>query len=350
MLVKKKFTCSNIDLESVIAFLNENEGNHLAHLIFLKDKKIYMTSNQQVMIVYQKIGNKFIVLGDPLGKKEYLVDAIKEFEHFCSLQKHIPVYYQISAKFLSYYHDIGYRFFKLGEEAIVDLDKFTVEGKKGAKLRTERNKFIKQGYQFKVSNPPHSVELIEELRNVSNSWLDNRKEKGFSVSFFSEEYVSQYPVSILQNAKGELIAFATLVSDYKNGRKTVIIDLMRHISTKPNGTMDMLFLSILFWAKEKGYSMCSLGMAPLSNVGTHFASFKKEKLAHLLFLYGSVFYKFQGLKNYKSKFANVWEPKYLAYRHSFLMRVVLQLFLVIHRNKLDLASVALKVTKKKKAG
>lgn len=349
MLTQKMFACSNIDLENAMTFLKENEGNHLAHLVFLKDKEIYMASNQQVMIVYRKKGKKFIVLGDPVGKKEFLAAAIEEFEHFCSLQNGTPVYYQISPKHLSYYRDAGYRFFKLGEEAIVDLDKFTIEGKSGAKLRTERNKFVKKGYQFKVLNPPHSAELLEELRNISNSWLDKRKEKSFSVSFFCEEYVSRFPVCLLQNAKGELIAFATLARDYKDGQKTVIIDLMRHISVKPNGTMDMLFISILLWAKKKGYSMCSLGMAPLSNVGTHFASPKKERLARLLFLYGNALYKFQGLKKFKSKFANVWEPKYLVYRHSFFT-IVLQLFLVIHRSKFELGSAARKVTVRKKVG
>jgi phosphatidylglycerol lysyltransferase len=351
MLAKKELSCSDIDLETIIPFLKENGGNHVSHLIFLRDKRIYMTANRKVMIPYQKVGNKFVVLGDPIGKKEHLANAIKEFEHFSASSGHIPIYYQISPAFLSYYHEVGYRFFKLGEEAIVNLKDFTLDGKKGAKLRTRRNKFIKQGYQVKILTPPHSDEIMKELRQVSDSWLSNREEKCFSVSFFCEQYVSRFPVSILQNSEGRIIAFATLASDYVNGNSTLIIDLMRHVAERPHGAMDMLFLSILFWAKENGYKRCSLGMAPLSNVGTHSSAFMNEKLARLVFRYGNLFYKFQGLREYKSKFANGWEPKYLAYKKSPLMVVMIQLLLLVHRNKFKLDSVAQKISyKKRKAG
>jgi phosphatidylglycerol lysyltransferase len=334
MLNSKKLSYSNIEFETVTNILEEYGGSHVSHLIYLKDKKIFITANHQVIITYQKIGNKLVVLGDPIGKKDALPNAILEFDQFCASNGYTAIYYQISPEFLSYYHEVGYRFFKLGEEAIVSLSSFNLDGKKGAKLRTRRNKFIKQGYQFNVLRPPYTDELLAELRKVSNSWLSNRKEKCFSVSFFSEEYVSQFPISILQNPEGEIIAFATLAIDEVNGHKTVAIDLMRHVSNKPHGTMDKLFISILFWAKENGYDRCSLGMAPLANVGTHSASFLHEKLARMVARYGDSFYSFHGLREYKGKFADRWEPKYLAYKKSPFIIVILQIFMLVHKRVL----------------
>jgi phosphatidylglycerol lysyltransferase len=349
--VDKKLSCSNADLETIAPILEEHGGSHAAHLIFLKDKRIYIAAEGNVVLSYQKIGKKFVVLGDPIGKRDEFANAIQEFESFSALSGHTPVYYQISADFLSHYHDMGYRFFKLGEEAVVNLADFTLEGKKGARLRTRRNKFVKQGYQFNVLRPPYSAELLDELREVSDSWLSNRKEKSFSVSFFCEQYVSRFPVSILQNPEGEIIAFATLASDRVNGGRLLTIDLMRHTADRPHGTMDMLFVSILFWAKENGYDRCSLGMAPLANVGTHPSSFFHEKAARFLFRHGDALYKFRGLHEYKGKFADRWEPKYLAYKKSVFAVVILQLFLLVHRNKFKLDSVSQKLPlKKRKAG
>lgn len=340
----KKLFNSNVDLEAVTPILDEYGGNHVSHLIFLNDKRIFISDNQQVIISYQKIGNKFVVLGDPIGKKAFLPDAIREFEHFSTSSGHTPIYYQISENLFSQYHEVGYRFFKLGEEAIVNLDHFNLDGKKGARLRTRRNKFIRNGYQFHVLKPPYSDELLEELRNISNSWLRNRGEKSFSVSFFCENYVSRFPVAILQSPEGDIIAFATLASDHVNHNHTVKIDLMRHIAEHPHGTMDMLFISILFWAKEKGYARCSLGMAPLANVGTHSSSFFHEKLARLVYRYGDAFYKFQGLQEYKKKFADIWEPKYLAYKKSLFMIVIIQLYLLVHKRTLTPKSVKKKIS------
>ncbi|MFS0638820.1 phosphatidylglycerol lysyltransferase domain-containing protein [Mesobacillus foraminis] len=93
---------------------------------------------------------------------------------------------------------------------------------------------------------------------------------------------------------------------------------MRKSSHSPHGTMDVLFIHIFNWAKEKGYHTCSLGMAPLSNVGKCKHSFLSEKLIRLAYLHGNSLYKFKGLKEFKSKFACTWEPKYLAYKTTFL--------------------------------
>ena len=327
--VNKRFSSAyeEFELKRIIPFLEEKGGNHLSHLILLQDKDVYWAQDGRVLIAYKKIGNKLVVLGDPIGEERPIQAAIAEFNEYSKSIGLTPVFYQTSPRFMHFYHDTGYRFLKLGEEAIVNLDKFTLEGKQGAKLRTSLNKFTRNSYTFKVINPPYSNDLLSELRVISDSWLGDQKEKGFSVVSFSEEYVSCFPIALLSDPEGNIVAFATLANDYK---KTMTIDLMRKSSDSPHGTMDVLFIHIFKWAKERGYQHCSLGMAPLAHVGDSPFSFKKEKLARVAFLHGNSFYKFKGLKEFKSKFACTWEPKYLAYKKSFLPIVVIQLLLLIN--------------------
>ncbi|WLR51338.1 phosphatidylglycerol lysyltransferase domain-containing protein [Bacillus tianshenii] len=315
-----------VDYREVATFLKQYDQHSSAHLIFLNDKQLYWAQEKRVLIAYRKIMNKLIVLGDPIGAASSIQAGIKEFKEYAEKHGCVPVFYQISPQYMQYYHDSGYRFFKLGEEGKVELPEFSIAGKKGAKLRTRKNKFERNGFQFKVIKPPYSGKLLAELKVVSDSWLDKRKEKGFSVSYFDKEYVSLFPVATLYNPEGKLIAFATLAGEGKN----ITIDLMRSLSNSPHGTMDMLFLSIFFWAKENGYQNCSLGVAPLANVGNCKFARTHEKFAHMLFLHGNFLYKFKGLKEYKEKFAHNWEPKYLAYKKSFLTFTVFQIFLLIH--------------------
>jgi phosphatidylglycerol lysyltransferase len=322
---------SDIDYDQVYDFLYRQGGNTTSHLIFLQDKEIFWAVRKRVLIAYKRIGNKFVVLGDPIGNKEDIKDAIVEFQHFSKSCGMKTIFYQINPSYMSLYHETGYKFFKLGEEAKIDLQQFSIDGKKGAKLRTRKNKFERKGYSFEVAMPPHSAHLLSELRSISNSWLDSRKEKGFSVGHFSEDYVSYFPVALLYNPEGDITAFATLAHDMNADTNTVTIDLMRHTKDREHGTMDMLFLSIFFWAKAKGYHWCSLGMSPLSNVGTFSHALWSEKIARLVFLYGGYFYKFKGLHEYKKKFASQWEPKYLAYRGSVLVVTIMQLILLIRK-------------------
>lgn len=319
-------------LDDVQAFIENNGGTHVSHLTFLNDKEVYRTKNNKVLFVYQLIGNKAIVLGDPIGKDEFIRDAIQEFQKYCKEWNKTPVYYQVSERFLLFYRNFHYKLFKLGEEAKLDLHEFSLAGKKGAKLRTRKNKFERNGYQFAVSFPPHNHELLETAEAISNCWLGERKEKGYSVGFFCKDYLSRFPIATLTNPDGKMIAFASLACDKQKQKKTFTVDLMRHTSDCPHGTMDFLFLSIFQWCKEQGYDWCSMGMSPLANVGTSKQAKMSEKLARIVFEHGDSFYKFKGLHEYKNKFTPQWESRYLVYKKSFLPFLFLQLILLIHQN------------------
>lgn len=319
-----------IHSDKLHAFLKEKGGNHVSHLIFLRDKQQFWTSDQSVLIMYKQVFDKLIVLGDPIGEEAHMKRAITEFNDYCKMKKVKPVFYQVTPKYMQYYHDSGYRFVKMGEEAVIKLDQFSLEGKKAGKFRNTISKFSKNGFTFSVAVPPHSDMLIAEIQEVSDSWLGSQKEKGFSVVSFCQKYVSHFPIALLRDHEGKITAFATLADDYK---QTLSIDLMRKAESSPPGAMDMLFLSIFEWAKKNQFAECSLGMAPLSNVGDCQDSFFTEKLIRFVYQYGNKKYNFKGLKEYKSKFATNWEPKYLAYKKSFLPFIFLQLVFLINKKQ-----------------
>ena len=339
--------CANKDLcenqllghsEQLQCFLKEQGGNHVSHLIFLKDKNKFWTKDHDVLIVYKQIFNKLVVLGDPIGEESEIQSAISEFDEFCRLKKVKPIFYQVSPKYMRFYHEMGFRFVKLGEEAVIKLKDFSLVGKKRAKLRMKVNQLLCNGFTFHVIEPPHAQTILKELKMISDSWLGNSKEKGFSVVSFHEDYVSRFPIALLRDSQGKVVAFATLANDYK---QTLIIDLMRKSEQSPNGAMDVLFIKIFEWAAERDYQNCSLGMAPLSNVGNYKQSFLSEKIIRLVYLYGNNKYNFKGLKEFKSKFATSWEPKYLAYRKSFLPLIFLQLVCLINRKQPPLQKLIL---------
>ncbi len=77
--------------------------------------------------------------------------------------------------------------------------------------------------------------------------------------------------------------------------------------------MDFLFAKVMQWAKDEGYQVFSLGMAPLSRVGDNPYARANERLAALAFRYGNRFYNYQGVRRYKDKFKPEWVGAYLAY-------------------------------------
>jgi phosphatidylglycerol lysyltransferase len=158
---------------------------------------------------------------------------------------------------------------------------------------------------------PEVAGLLPELQAVSGAWLKAKgaHEFGFSVGSFSEPYIQRFPVAVARK-NGNIVAFANVWLGA--GNEELSPDLMRYRPDAPDGVMDYLFVELMFWGREQGYRYFDLGPAPLSGIETRAAAPLWNKLSTFIYRHGEHFYNFHGLRQYKEKFAPVWEPKYLA--------------------------------------
>ena len=317
--------------DKVKHILNTYGGNSDSHLVYLKDKQVYVypeIGEPTVFFQFTTFNNKCLVMGDPSGKQADFPQALETFLTEMDQWNYLPVFYESSEEMVMLLHEFGYDFIKFGEKAYVDLPSFTLSGKKMKGQRALNNKITKEGFTFDVLTPPFSAETFATLKEISDNWLDGRKEKGFSLGFFSESYLSTAPIAVVRNQQQEIVAFASFMPTYQTGLAS--IDLMRHDPEKaPNGTMDFLFIQLFDYFKENGYQQFDLGMAPLANVGTFRSSFLQERIAYLVYTFGSRFYSFEGLREYKQKYTASWSPRYILYsRDSWIGYVMIALLIV----------------------
>ena len=331
---KDPFNQMEFPEERIKAIIDQYGGNEVSHLAYLKDKFIYIfqkDNEDQLYLMYQIKADKIIIMGEPVGNQRYLKDAVRELVSLSDKYGYQLVFYEINSKLTMILHEFGFDFIKTGEEGYVELDKFTLSGKKQRAQRALMNKFEREGYEFSMVEPPFSEELMAELKEVSDSWLGSRNEKGFSLGFFDESYIQRAPVAIVRDKDGKLVSFATLMPMEKD---TLSIDLMRHRSDAPSGIMDKVFIELFKYGQENGYKYFDLGMAPLSNVGDSKYSFIEERIAHFIYEYGYKLYGFQGLKSFKNKYANEWHSKYTTYRkRSSIAITMLQLVMVVNKKR-----------------
>ncbi|MCI1287861.1 MAG: bifunctional lysylphosphatidylglycerol flippase/synthetase MprF [[Lactobacillus] timonensis] len=308
-------------------------GNETSHLAFLRDKFLYFyqqDGQDQLYLMYQLKYDKIIVMGEPVGNQAVLRNAFIDFINKADLYGYQPLFYEVSEKTTMMLHEFGFDFIKTGEDGRVNLANFTLAGKRQRSQRALMHKFDREGYQFSIEQPPFSDPLLNEMRTVSNDWLGDQVEKGFSLGFFEDYYVNQAPVGIVRNKDGRMVAFATFMPT--GSKKLLTIDLMRHSKDAPSGIMDKVFISMFLYGQEHGYQEFDLGMAPLSNVGQSRFSFLEEKIAHFIYEYGYRFYGFQGLRRYKAKYADRWEGRYTVYRKkNSIISNILALVIVINQ-------------------
>lgn len=305
-----------------------------AALAFLGDKYLYWYQEDgQDKVVFQFAieNNKCVVMSDPLAHLGYLEKGLSQFLAEAEDANISVIFYEVNQETTLLLHEYGYDFMKFGETAQVSLDEFTTEGKHGKKFRTVVNKLENKGYHFQVLQPPFDKKMLNTLKEISDSWLDGRQEKGFSLGYFDEKYIQLTPIALVSDEEDNIQAFVTFLAS--NGPNEASIDLMRYdLKTAPNGIMDYLFVKLLLHFKEEGVTFFDLGMAPLSNVGTEKHSFLQEKVAYLIYAFTNRFYSFSGLRQYKQKFNPIWSPRYVAYpRDTWLILDMLAIYRVDNR-------------------
>lgn len=285
----------------------------LARFALLDDKSYYFSPSGQSVIAYVPKGRGAIALGDPIGAIEDRSEAIAGFKQFCACNDWQPAFYQTLPDDLELYQSLNFKTLKIGEEAVVDLHTFTLQGKAGKNLRPAINKFNKLGYKIRFYAPPIADELLQELRAISNEWLEHMagSEKKFSLGWFDDNYLKDCEIAVVHNKQGNPVAFANIIPEYQ--RNEITIDLMRHLAEAEHGTMDFLFISMFEHFKQLGYNGFNLGLVALSGVGEAVQSSRLERGMHYLYEHLNQFYNFQGLRSYKDKFHPDWEARYLVY-------------------------------------
>ena len=283
----------------------------LANAALAGDKRLLFHPAGDAFVMYQVSGGSWVALGDPVGPPGREEDLVWAFRELVDRRGARTVFYEVSGRSLPLYIDLGLSLLKLGEEARVPLESFSLEGSARADLRQSRKRAERDGASFEVVPPAALPALLPRLRLISDAWLADKAtaEKGFSLGAFSERYLAEFPVAVVR-AEGEIVAFANL---WPSGtREELSVDLMRFHPDAPRGAMDYLFIRLMLWGRAEGYRWFNLGMAPLSGLENRALAPLWHRMGSFLYRHGESFYNFEGLRRYKDKFDPVWEPRYLA--------------------------------------
>ena len=294
-------------IESIVA----RAPHTYAQLAYLGDKSLLWNERGNAFIMYGVEGRSWIAMGDPVGPAEELPELVWRFRELSDQYAAWAVYYQIHPENLETYLDLGLVLLKLGEEAIIPLADFSLEGGARKTLRGSTRRLEKEGYSFELMTPEQAAPHMALFRSISDGWISmkNTREKAFSLGRFDEDYLSHFPIGVVRRGE-QIVAFTNVMLGAGNHEMSV--DLMRHLPDAPSSLMDYLFVQVMLWGKAQGYRYFNMGMAPLSGLENRSLAPMWNRLGYMLFRHGEHFYNFQGLRQFKEKFHPNWSPRYLA--------------------------------------
>jgi phosphatidylglycerol lysyltransferase len=308
------------------ALAREYGRSALDYFKLWSDKSLFFSASGRAFLSYAVAGGFAMVLGDPVGPAGEVGTLVREFSEFCDHQDWRVAFYQTLPDFLSEYTTLGYKRLKIGDDAVVDLARFDLNGSAHKKERAAIRKLEHAGVSVHWYDPPLDGPRLDQLQQVSDEWLQipGRRERRFTLGLFDRDYVGSTPVATAEDADGRVLAFVNLVESFHRDEAT--IDLMRRRNHAANGVMDYLLIQVMLRARDMGYKRFNLGMVPMAGFAEHESASAEERVVHGFFQQLNFIFSYRGLKAYKAKFATSWEPRFLVYRTVFdLPRVPLAL-------------------------
>ena len=236
---------------------------------------------------------------------------MEAFDELCYRRGYQPLYYRVDEADLGYFEASRKKFLKIGQEGLVDVNTFSLEGRAHKSLRNALTRVEKEGYITHVHAPPLRDGLVQQLRAVSDEWLRTRNiaESAFSQGVFWAAELRHQPVLTVENAEGKVMAFANVIPDYAPGEGTY--DLIRTTADAPSGVSDVLLVGLIQYGQRQGWQRLNLGLAPLSGIDE--PQDVAEEAVKQAYERIRAFAHLKGLRAFKEKYATEWRSKYLVH-------------------------------------
>lgn len=280
-----------------------------------KDKSLFFSEVSEGFTAY-RLANEFaIVLDEPVCEQGDKEELVEEFDQYCYANGLKAIYYRVDENSLVHFSSLRKQKITIGQEAVLELDTFKLEGKDRKSLRNGLNAIQKKGFATEVLKAPQKKEVIAELKVISDEWLSafDKKEMVFSQGMFDENELILQDIVVLKNEQNTIVAFLNIIPDYAKDECTY--DMIRKSLDAPGGSMDALIVELIAYAKAKKYVYLNLGMVPMTGLGA--TDSPAEKIMKFASTRLGNFKHYHSLRDFKEKYATFWENKYLIFDNDF---------------------------------
>ena len=297
------------DRERVHTLLMKWGRNHISHLAVFGAES-YHWFDDEGCVAFSLEGRTALALGDPICPPDKTRRGLQDFVDYCEQQDWIPAFYQVDAP--ADYRAAGFNLVTIGSEALIQTQKFSLQGKERHDLRYALKRCEKEGVRFVFMTGPQALDAhTRELQEVSGTWLRTRRgpELSYSLGTISTLADPDITVGLAFAASGRLDAFVSWLP--VPARKGWTLDLMRRRPDSTYGVMEALIVHSIQEAAGQRIDEVSLGVAPRV-IATGEASDATDRALRAMYWGLDRFQRSRSLYHFKAKFTPLWEDRYLA--------------------------------------
>ncbi|MFD4509753.1 phosphatidylglycerol lysyltransferase domain-containing protein [Streptomyces sp. NPDC058457] len=307
--------------ESKLRCLLDKHGarDSLGYFALRRDKMAIFSPTGKAAVTYRVVGGVSLASGDPIGDPEAWPGAIDAWLTEARRHAWTPAVMGASEEAGTVYARHGLDALELGDEAIVDIADFTLEGRAMRVVRQAHNRVRRAGYTVRIRRhediPP---EEMATLIDRADHWRDGATERGFSMALGRLGDPADGRCVMLECRDANDVPRA-LLSFVPWGEQGLSLDLMRRDRDSENGLMEFMVVELLLRAAELKVDRVSLNFAMFRSVfdrGSRLGAGPVLRLWHATLTFFSRWWQIESLYRANAKYRPVWEPRYILFTKS----------------------------------
>jgi lysyl-tRNA synthetase class 2 len=311
---------SDEDEERLRALLvKQGQRDSLGYFALRRDKSVVWSASGKAAITYRVVLGVALVSGDPIGDPEAWPGAIAAYRELVEANAWTPAVMGCS--------ELGATVFKrecdlsaieLGDEAIVDVADFTLDGRPMRGVRQACTRVARAGYEVRVSRVADlGQDEVEALRDAAEAWRGDTVERGFSMALSRLGDPSDDRCVVATAYRDG--ALAGLLHFVPWGSDGLSLDLMRRDRGADNGLNEFMIATLLQRCGEIGVRRVSLNFAVFRDAierGEKIGAGPILRAWRWLLVFASRWWQIESLYRFNVKFRPYWEPRFISFPSS----------------------------------
>ena len=294
----------------------DQNADSLSYFALRENKSVVWSKNMKAAIPYSVVSGVIITTGDPIGDRESWPAAMKTFLEVSELHAWIPAIYGCSETAGEIWvRESGLNALEIGDEAVIDVAAFNLEGSQMKNVRQTINRINRLGYSVHSSTLGEISESFRvELTQALQSWQRSGSERGFSMALgrFCDPQDSDAVITWAQHG----VQIMAVLQFVPWGKKSLSLDVMRRSPSSETGVNELMVAQTVSFSAERGYSEISLNFASFRSIferGKKLGAGPITRISHKFLVFLSRFFQMESLYRFNSKFQPEWRPRFVIF-------------------------------------
>ncbi|ANZ14974.1 bifunctional lysylphosphatidylglycerol synthetase/lysine--tRNA ligase LysX [Streptomyces noursei] len=288
----------------------------LGYFATRRDKAVVFSPSGKAAVTYRVEAGVCLASGDPVGDREAWGPAIDAWLDVAGRYGWQPAVMGASEDGAKAFARAGLGALQLGDEAILHVAQFDLDGRDMRVTRQAVNRVERAGATFRVRRHAELTDAeMQEVIHRADAWRDTETERGFSMALdrLGDEQDGDCLLAEAFDADGNMIALLSFVPWGKDG---ISLDVMRRDRSAPNGVMEFMVAQLCAQAGSIGVRRISLNFAVFRSAfeeGARIGAGPVLKFWRRLLLFFSRWWQLEALYRSNSKYLPEWYPRFLCY-------------------------------------